>query len=162
MRRGDVCAAEGAGRVVESQQVDPPARPRTTHRSHGRGKAVVCARCVATHRDHLFRTVRPRDREFSYEEVATAVREAGGPTISGTYIAMLRKGVRDNPTLRHLEALARFFGVQAAYFHDDEVTRRIDSELELLVALRDAGVKSIALRAAGLSPEGLAAIPRDG
>jgi transcriptional regulator with XRE-family HTH domain len=108
--------------------------------------------------DHLFQTVRPRDREFSYEEVATAVREAGGPTISGTYIAMLRKGVRDNPTLRHLEALARFFGVPAAYFHDDEVTRRIDSELELLVALRDAGVKSIALRAAGLSPEGLAAI----
>ena len=108
--------------------------------------------------DHLFRTVRPRDREFSYEEVATAVREAGGPTISGTYIAMLRKGVRDNPTLRHLEALARFFGVPAAYFHDDEVTRRIDSELELLAALRDAGVKSIALRAAGLSPEGLAAI----
>jgi transcriptional regulator with XRE-family HTH domain len=108
--------------------------------------------------DHLFRTVRPRDREFSYEEVAAAVREAGGPTISGTYIAMLRKGVRDNPTLRHLEALARFFGVPAAYFHDEEVTRRIDSELELLVALRDAGVKSIALRAAGLSPEGLAAI----
>lgn len=113
---------------------------------------------LAARIDHLFRTVRPRDREFSYEEVAAAVREAGGPTISGTYIAMLRKGVRDNPTLHHLEAMARFFGVPAAYFHDEEVTRRIDSELELLVALRDAGVKSIALRAAGLSQEGLAAI----
>ena len=65
MRRGDVCAAEGAGRVVESQQVDPPARPRTTHRSHGRGKAVVCARCVATHRRKGRQRGRARENAFA-------------------------------------------------------------------------------------------------
>ena len=109
--------------------------------------------------DHLFRTVRPRDGgEYSFEEVAEALRARGGPTISATYLWQLRKGVRDNPTKRHLEALAGFFGVPAAYFFDDEETRRIDAELTLLTALRDAPVRQIALRASGLSPKSLEAI----
>lgn len=109
--------------------------------------------------DHLFRTVRPRDGgEYSFEEVAEALRARGGPTISATYLWQLRKGVRDNPTKRHLEALAGFFGVPAAYFFDDEETRRIDAELALLTALRDAPVRQIALRASGLSPKSLEAI----
>ncbi|AXB42861.1 helix-turn-helix domain-containing protein [Amycolatopsis albispora] len=109
--------------------------------------------------DHLFRTVRPRDGgEYSFEEVAEALRARGGPTISATYLWQLRKGIRDNPTKRHLEALAGFFGVPAAYFFDDEETRRIDAELTLLTALRDAPVRQIALRASGLSPKSLEAI----
>ena len=35
--------------------------------------------------DRLFRTVHPRDRgEYSFEEVAEAIRARGGPTISAT------------------------------------------------------------------------------
>ncbi|GAB2785778.1 helix-turn-helix domain-containing protein [Amycolatopsis magusensis] len=109
--------------------------------------------------DHLFRTVRPRDGgEYTFEEVAEALRGRGGPTISATYLWQLRKGVRDNPTKRHLEALAGFFGVPAAYFFDEEEARRIDAELALLTALRDAPVRQIALRASGLSPKSLEAI----
>jgi len=109
--------------------------------------------------DHLFRTVRPRaGREYSFEEVAESLRAKGGPTISATYIWQLRKGLRDNPTKRHLEALAEFFGVPPAYFFDDEETARIDAELGLLTALRDAPVRQIALRANGLSPKSLEAI----
>ncbi|HEY3682481.1 MAG TPA: helix-turn-helix domain-containing protein [Streptosporangiaceae bacterium] len=109
--------------------------------------------------DHLFQTVRPHaGREFSFEEVAEALRAKGGPTISATYIWQLRKGIRDNPTKRHLEALAGFFGVPPAYFFDDEETRRIDAELMLLTALRDSPVRQIALRANGLSPKSLEAI----
>lgn len=109
--------------------------------------------------DHLFRTIRPRDGdEYTYEEVARALREQGGPTISATYVWQLRKGLRDNPTMRHLEALAAFFGVPEAYFIDDAVAGRVDAELELLVALRDAGVRALALRAFGLSPETLASL----
>lgn len=109
--------------------------------------------------DHLFRTVHPRDRgEFSHEEVAEAIRARGGPTISATYLWQLRKGLRDNPTKKHLEALADFFGVPPAYFFDDEATERIDAELELLAALRDAPVRDLALRAVGLSPESLGTI----
>lgn len=109
--------------------------------------------------NHLFRTVHPRDRgEYSFEEVAEAIRARGGPTISATYIWQLRKGLKDNPTKKHLEALADFFGVSAAYFFDDEVAARIDAELELLATLRDSPVRQLALRASGLSPDSLRAI----
>jgi hypothetical protein len=41
------------------------------------------------------------------------------PTDPATYLRQLRKGLRDNPTKRHLEALADFFGVAPIYFFDD-------------------------------------------
>jgi transcriptional regulator with XRE-family HTH domain len=109
--------------------------------------------------DHLFRTVRPRGGgEYTFEEVAEAIRAKGGPTISATYLWQLRKGRRDNPTKRHLEALAGFFGVPPAYFFDDAEAERIDAELALLNALRDAPVRQIALRASGLSTKSLETI----
>ncbi|WP_153036917.1 helix-turn-helix domain-containing protein [Amycolatopsis sp. YIM 10] len=109
--------------------------------------------------NHLFQTIRPGEGwEYSFEEVAEGIRARGGPTISGTYIWQLRKGLRDNPTKRHLEALASFFGVPPAYFFDDEAARRIDAELALLTALRDNSVRQIALRAWGLSAKSLDAI----
>ncbi|MEV0622676.1 helix-turn-helix domain-containing protein [Nonomuraea sp. NPDC050404] len=121
--------------------------------------STEAARTLATKLDHLFHTVRPRDGgEYSHEEVAAALRDSGGPTISATYIWQLRKGLRDNPTKRHLEALAGFFGVPPAYFFDQAAAERIDAELELLNALRDTSVRQIALRASGLSPKSLNAI----
>jgi transcriptional regulator with XRE-family HTH domain len=115
-------------------------------------------RTLAEKIDQLFRTVHPADREYTHEEVASAIRKAGGPTISATYLWQLRKGVRSNPTMRHLEALSEFFGVPPAYFFDDEVSARIDTELSLLASLRDASVRQIALRASGLSAESIGAI----
>lgn len=107
--------------------------------------------------DRLFRAVHPRGRgEYSYEEVASAIRGTG-VTISHTYLWQLRKGARDNPTKRHMEALAHFFGVPASYFLDED-TSTVDDQLELLVALRDNSVRSVALRAAGLSETSLTAI----
>jgi transcriptional regulator with XRE-family HTH domain len=116
-------------------------------------------RTLAEKLDRLFRTVHPRNRpEISYEDVAQAIRSRGGPTISATYLWQLRKGVRDNPTKKHLEAIADFFGVPPAYFFEDEDAERIDAELELLAALRDASVRQMAMRAFGLSAESLTAI----
>lgn len=107
----------------------------------------------------LFAAVHPADRgELTHEEVATAIREAGGPTISAVYLWQLRTGKRDNPTMRHLEALAAHFGVPVAYFFDDTAAAAIDRELELLTAMRDTHVRSIALRATGLSGDSLAAV----
>jgi transcriptional regulator with XRE-family HTH domain len=94
-------------------------------------------------------------REYTYEEVAEGVAKRGGPTISATYVWLLRTGQRDNPTKHHLEGLADFFGVSPAYFFDDTATARIDAQLDLLTALRDAPVRQIALRAFGLSPGSL-------
>lgn len=109
--------------------------------------------------ERLFRTVRRPNREpYSNEEVARACREASGESFSTTYLWQLRTGRRDNPTKRHLEALAQFFQVPPAYFFEDEQSARISEELVLLGALRDAGVRDVALRAVTLSPEGLGTI----
>ncbi|MGW3950736.1 XRE family transcriptional regulator [Streptomyces sp. NPDC004752] len=109
--------------------------------------------------DALFRIVRRPSREqFSHEEVARACREATGESFSATYLWQLRTGRRDNPTKRHLEALAQFFDVPVAYFFDDDKGAVIARELELLGALRDADVRSVALRAVNLSPEGVSTI----
>jgi transcriptional regulator with XRE-family HTH domain len=108
---------------------------------------------IAEKLDLLFQRVKPAGQgEYSHSAVAEAIREQQGISISHTYIWQLRTGRRDNPTIQHLTALATFFGVPVAYFLDDEETKKIDSELELLAALRDTGVTEIALRAADLSP----------
>lgn len=109
--------------------------------------------------DRLFQTIHPpASGEFSHEHVASAIRDSGGPTISAQYIWQLRRGIRDNPTKKHLEALAAFFNVPPAYFFDDEAAERIDAQLELLATMRDSQVRAVAVRAAGLSIQSLAAV----
>jgi len=108
--------------------------------------------------DHLFEIVRrPDGGIYSNQAVAEAITEAGTP-ISRIYLWQLRAGVKDNPTKRHLQALADFFDVPIAYFFDGEQGEEIRAEIELFKALRDGNVRAIALRANGLSPESLRAI----
>lgn len=115
---------------------------------------------LAAKLDRLFRTVRPGggEREFSYREVARAIEEGGEVTISASYLHQLRTGLKDNPTVKHLEAIAGFFGVPASYFLDGRVQAEVDAQLRLLVAMRDAGVREVALRAQGLSARSLAVV----
>jgi ESX-1-secreted protein regulator len=109
--------------------------------------------------EHLFRTVLRSDgREYSNEEVAAAIARDQQVGISASYIWYLRTGQRDNPTFKHLNALARFFGVPPAYFFDEQTREDVEAELGLLSAMKDAGVRDVALRAAGLSTESLEAI----
>ncbi len=116
-------------------------------------------RTLAAKVDHLFTTVHPAGRgDYTFEEVARSLEERGGPTVSATYIWQLRRGIRDNPTKKHLEALAGFFGVPPAYFFDEGASERIESELEFLAALRDSSVRLVALRARGLSPRSIGAL----
>jgi transcriptional regulator with XRE-family HTH domain len=104
----------------------------------------------------LFDSVRDeRGHEYSNERVAAAIGT------SGSYVGYLRKGERDNPTKATLEALARFFGVAPAYFFDDDAAGRIVDQLtqmRLLLRLRDAGVRRVAMRLGGLSPASLHAV----
>ena len=116
-------------------------------------------RTVGQKLEHLFRTVcKPDQREYSNEEVATAIHNEQGETISSSYIWYLRTGQRDNPTFKHINALAKFFGVPPAYFFDEDTTQKVEAELALLTAMKDAGVRDIALRAAGLSPASIRTI----
>jgi len=109
--------------------------------------------------DDLFRSTHPQDRgPYSVEEVAASLVKRGGPTISGTYIWQLRTGKRDNPTKKHLEALAEFFDVPAAYFFDGSPPETLDAELDNLVAMRGSGSADIALRVSGLEASSMAVV----
>ena len=117
--------------------------------------------------NHLFASVRAPDatREYTNEQVADAICESG-VKISTTYVWQLRTGRRDNPTIKHLEALAGFFGVPSAYFLNDDVTRHVDQRLDelheaherLLAATSRDEIKMMAARAGELSPEGLSQV----
>jgi transcriptional regulator with XRE-family HTH domain len=110
--------------------------------------------------DRLFRTVHPKDRgPYTPAEVAEAINaEAGERVVSGTYLWLLRTGQRDNPTMKHLVAMARFFGVPPTYFFPDDVAQRDAVPAEVVAALSDDRVREMALRAAGLSDRSLKAI----
>jgi transcriptional regulator with XRE-family HTH domain len=115
---------------------------------------------LAARLDHLFRTVHPKDRgPYTHAEVAAAINKAaGGQVIGATYVWQLRTGRRDNPTKKHLSALAAFFGVSPMYFFDDAEAGRDDAQAELITALKNDSVRDMALRAAGLSEHSLKAI----
>ncbi|MGW6982588.1 helix-turn-helix domain-containing protein [Streptomyces sp. NPDC054932] len=101
----------------------------------------------------------PPDRgPYSNKEVAALLSERGGPALSHVYLWQLRSGRRDNPTRRHLEALAGFFGVPVAYFFDDTTASKVEAELAFVRRLRDSGVRRVATRVAGLSPQSMGQI----
>lgn len=102
--------------------------------------------------NYLYATVHPPGRApYSDEEVSAAIARSGEDSLSTSYLYLLRAGKRTNPGLKYVNALARYFGVDPNFFFDGDVTRAVTAELALVTALRDAGVKGLALRAAGLS-----------
>ncbi|GAB1691998.1 hypothetical protein [Krasilnikovia sp. M28-CT-15] len=128
------------------------------HDSERGGRPVTGS--LAHRIDHLFKAVRPKGREYSYEEVARGCEALTSGTFSKTYVWQLRTGQRDNPTKRHLEALSAFFGVPVAYFFDDQVVEDVNAQLALVLALRDADVRDIALRAVHLDGAGRRSLAR--
>lgn len=110
--------------------------------------------------DHLFRAKHPEDRgPYTPAEVAAAINKAAGERmISSTYVWQLRTGRRDNPTQKHLSALAAFFGVSPMYFFDKIEADRDAVPPELAAALQDHELRDLASRAAGLSERSLRAI----
>jgi len=110
--------------------------------------------------DGLFRRVTRKDgKTYTYDDVASAI-QASGTTISASYIWQLRKGEKDNPTYKHLRALADFFGVPVRYFFEDDTEERINQKLDELRAERERlrqlrgadDVQLVALRASEMDP----------
>ncbi len=109
--------------------------------------------------DCLFRThPSPRGREYTYREVATAVTALNEVTLSPAYLWQLRTGAKDNPSINHLAALARFFNVAPSYFFDDELSNLPEAELRLLASTKHGLPRATASQLAGLSDESLAAV----
>jgi transcriptional regulator with XRE-family HTH domain len=109
---------------------------------------------LAQRLDRLFRTVHsPGEKEYSNDTVAEAIRAAGVPRVSGSYLQQLRNGVKDNPSTRLLEALADFFGVKTKYFFEDEEEAQVDLGVAVLTRLLEVDAFDIAARLADLSAD---------
>jgi hypothetical protein len=88
-------------------------------------------------------------------DAAAAITAATGEELSSTAIWKLRTGRGDNPTLKTLTALARFFKVPVGYFGEGEEGESLGDQLALLAMLREKGITRAALRSLGdLSSEG--------
>ncbi|MFI5772203.1 Secondary metabolite protein [Streptomyces sp. NPDC051658] len=106
--------------------------------------------------DYLFREVHPKGRgPYTYAEVSQGIRDTSGVTISASAIQQLRTGTNSNPKMQTIRALAGFFGVNPGYFFDEEEAERQRAEIQLVAAMRDQGVRRVALRANGLSTSSL-------
>lgn len=107
----------------------------------------------------LIRAIYPDERKRpGYTRLAKEISDATGGAISGTYLWELATGKKHNVTLEQLDVLARFFGVPPDYFFNEETSERVRAQLALASALRDAKIRSLALRAEGLSPANLDAL----
>ncbi|MFJ4703039.1 hypothetical protein ACIP5N_33295 [Streptomyces sp. NPDC088768] len=105
--------------------------------------------------NYLFDRVRPPGaEEFSNTHVARTVSSHSETSVTSAYIGQLRKGTK-LPGYKLLKPFADFFGVKASFFVDDETTRKVTDQFELLRQLQQAGVTQVALRAIGLSPQSL-------
>jgi hypothetical protein len=97
----------------------------------------------------------PRTNADVAEAIAAATREE----LSSTGIWKLRTGRGDNPTLKTMTAMARFFSVPVGYFGEGETAESIGDEVALLALLRGNGISRESLRAmAGLSGPGRQAV----
>ncbi|MGW0355793.1 hypothetical protein ACWDXV_16450 [Nocardia nova] len=103
--------------------------------------------------NRLFEAVRPAEspgRRWNNREVVVACR-GHGLELSESHLSELRRGVKTNPTMRTINALAWFFDVRPGYFTDPVVPEDIERDLER----RQAAVQS-ALAAARSAQEDVA------
>ena len=111
------------------------------------------SKTFAARLNRLFETVYPPGRGQHTSAEVIAALKAEGITMSAPYLSQLRSGNRTNPSAATMSALANFFRIKPAYFTDDEYFEKLDQELTLLAEMRDEGVRRIAARTVGLSPE---------
>lgn len=90
-------------------------------------------------------------KPFSTEAIAERC-SAFGEQISVAYLYHLRRGDRSNPSPAKLSAIAKAFGVGVGYFFqwDDPAA---EEDHAVRVAMSNPRVRSIAMRAAELTPE---------
>lgn len=152
-----------ASLALDAGQIDGAPSPKAGDTGSGIARAQEEERKMsgklAERIDCLFRNhPSPRNREYTYREVASTVSAQNGDKLSPSYVWQLRTGVKENPSMRHIEALARFFGVSPSYFFDSELTELPESELRLLATSKNGLLRPIAVSMLGLSEESLCTI----
>lgn len=109
----------------------------------------------------LFEKSRPAGKPAqSNDAAAEGIWKKYKVSISGSYLWALRNGKKTNPTVLHLRAIAKYFGVEPRYLIEEGPHEDIESELGAIAALRDAGVRNLAARAFGLTPRSLESLAK--
>ena len=103
--------------------------------------------------NRLFETVYPPGRGPHTSAEVIAALKSEGITMSAPYLSQLRSGNRTNPSVATMRALANFFRIKPEYFPDDAYYEKMDKELTWLASMRDEGVRRVAARTVGLSPQ---------
>lgn len=108
---------------------------------------------IAERLDHLFATVRPGTRPYTLKEVADGINaRLGERLLTVQYLSQLRRGDRDQPSLRVLQAIADWFGIHYSYFTAEDVTRPSADELRVRKLMQDTDLRTIMFRSDGISP----------
>lgn len=101
----------------------------------------------------LFLTVgQQAGTEPGYQVVVDTMASDGGPSISSTYLYMLRTGRRDNPRVDVVRALAEYFHVPMSYLLDTEQEDRGAEQWTLYRALQQAELLPLVRQLQMLSP----------
>lgn len=90
-------------------------------------------------------TRRPDGRRWTLQHVADEC-VARGQQVTKQYILHLKSGVRTEPRLNLVEALADVFGVPVAYFTADYAGRMTSDLLPVLVAMSEPRVRAVLTR----------------
>lgn len=103
---------------------------------------------------------KPSTKPLSNAAAAEAITAKTGVSISAAYLWQLRSGLKTNPTLAHLQAIASFFGVPPSYLVNEGIDENIEAQLRAAQIFRDAGIRDLAARGSGLTPASLENIMR--
>jgi hypothetical protein len=131
-----------------------------SERGHGDTPDPAAAGLTLTDRlNILFELRRQRDgRRYTPTDFARLILDETGVKVSHTWIQRLLDGDITNPGWESLQLLARFFQVSPAVFFGEQATEGVDAQLQLLAAMADTGVRTVATLSYGLSSETLAAV----
>jgi transcriptional regulator with XRE-family HTH domain len=75
--------------------------------------------------------------------------------VSANTIRNLFSGEVERPSWHVVEGIAAVFGVSPAVFSDDATLQELEKQLKALDLLKEARIRMLAQRAAGVSPEGI-------
>lgn len=136
-------------------------KPRGYLRIIGRmsdGSTTSEAETLAARLNALIRRFSTEHGTLTNDQLAAALKTVDpGLKVSGAYLSALRTGKRTRPSAELQVALARYFDVPVSYLVDPGTDPAADRSPHL-ERMDELGVRSIALRAAGLDQESLSTV----
>src|SRR6266536_2955966 len=145
-----MCSAVQGGAVMPGEAADS-------------AESTPVLRTLADKVNWLIDRAHPAGRgPYTNNEVADLIKKTTGEEISYTQIWKLRNVQAQNPQMRLIEAMAKTFGVPAAFFFpefDEKQAGLLQQQVELLAMIRDADIDAFELRTIlTLSPQARKAI----